>query len=193
MKRRRPIKLQGTGLVCAAALFLFPTIAGAAVIAKANNAVDLNLTNSWLGEVLPANTDVAVWNSTVTGPNVVNLGANQSWLGLKLLNPLGVMTIGNSPAATLTLGTNGVDMSGATTDLTMLCNVTLGTAQTWDVAAGRTNTVAGVIGGTSPATLTKAGAGTLILRNVTSYTGRTVIGAGTLALQTNGLLNSGII
>jgi autotransporter-associated beta strand protein len=81
----------------------------------------------------------------------------------------------NSDAGTLTLSTGGI--SGTH-------NLTFG-------GAGDT-TVSGVIG-TSTGTVTKDGAGTLTLSGANTYTGKTTVSAGTLALSTGVLLASGEI
>ena len=81
----------------------------------------------------------------------------------------------NSDAGTLTLSTGGI--SGTH-------NLTFG-------GAGDT-TVSGVIG-TSTGAVTKDGAGTLTLSGANTYTGKTTVSAGTLALSTGVLLASGEI
>ena len=113
----------------------FQTESGAATYSKANNTVNLNLTNSWATGVVTTNTDVGQWDSTVTVANTVSLGANLEWLGVKVVNPGGLVTlnVGN----TLTLDGSGVDLSAATQDLTANCDLALGASQSWTVASGR--------------------------------------------------------
>ena len=112
----------------------------AATRTKANNADALNLTSSWVGAAVPTSSDVARWDSTVTGDNTVSLGATTNWAGIEILNPGGLVTING--AFTLNLGASSIDMSSATTNLT-LSPTTLGfTAnQAWNLASGRTLTI----------------------------------------------------
>src|SRR3954453_8098421 len=78
-----------------------------ATFIKADNANDLNLTTAWVGGVAPGAADVAQWDSTVSGANTTLLGASLSWLGLKILNPGGLVTINTGNA--LTIGSAGID------------------------------------------------------------------------------------
>src|ERR1041384_7900204 len=117
-------------------------------IVKANNADALNLTTSWVGGVVPGNSDVAVWNSTVSDPNNTTntLGASTNWAGLKVLNPVASLTvITHGSGAVLTLGASGIDMSAASQSLTLSNATTLlgATAQSWRVGSGVTLALGG--------------------------------------------------
>jgi fibronectin-binding autotransporter adhesin len=71
----------------------------------------------------------------------------------------------------------------ATESFTLAANrgVTLGAADgTISTDSGKTLTVSGVINGTSGADLTKSGTGTLVLSGSNTYTGNTMVNAGTL-------------
>ncbi|MFN3409889.1 MAG: beta strand repeat-containing protein, partial [Limisphaerales bacterium] len=137
----------------------------AADISKADNADNLDLPTSWVGGVVPGNTDTAVWDSTVTGANTTVLDANLTWLGLRVTTPGGVVTINsNLTAATLTLGAGGMDLGSASQNLTFNPRVNLSADQTWNVGAGRSLTVNGPILG--PGRLTKVGPGTLFVVNL---------------------------
>lgn len=109
---------------------------------KANNTDNLNLSSSWSGGTIPNAGTVAGWTNTVTGANSVNLGANLSCLGIRILNPGGDVTLGG--ANTLRTDAFGIDMSAATADLT-LNNASLAlldfASTFWNVASGRTLTV----------------------------------------------------
>ena len=109
---------------------------------KANNTDNLNLASSWENGNIPAENHVAAWNNTVTGPNSVNLGADLRFLGIRMLDPGGNVTIGG--ANTLTTDMLGIDMNAATADLT-LNNACLALKDyacvAWSVADGRTLTV----------------------------------------------------
>src|SRR5438105_1437070 len=117
-------------LVVAGLLLVTPLLRAATII-KANNDDALNLNTSWVGGGVPTVDDVAQFDSTLTLAHSPNLGANTNWLGIKLTNPNGTVTIGNSPAATLTLLSSGIDMSGATANLMLQCGVNVGAGQTW--------------------------------------------------------------
>lgn len=128
----------------ALALAAISSSAWAADRFKQNNTTDLNLAGSW--DTLPTSSDVAVWNSTVTGANTVNLGANLDWAGIRIANPGGLVTIRHAAGQTLTLGASGIDMSAATQNLTLMAQATTNAAgtlaisanQTWNIASGRT-------------------------------------------------------
>lgn len=145
---------------------LFFTDANAVDRIKANNNNNLNLTSSWVGGALPDSRNMAVWTNTVVGANTAALGANMTWLGIRIADPGGIVTI--SPGHTLTLraGQTGtsIDMSAATQDLTIQSSLTLQTAvgQFWNIAAGRTLTLnTGTITRGTGATLNLQGAGTV--------------------------------
>ncbi len=117
-----------------------PGPASAADVIKANNTTALNDAGSWVSGGPPGTADVGVWDSTVTGANSVNLGGALSWQGIRIANPGGLVTINHSAATTLTLGSSGIDMSGATQNLTFGGNagLVIGANQTWNIASGRT-------------------------------------------------------
>ena len=130
-------------------------------INKANNASNLNLGASWVGGVAPGAGNVAVWDSTVTAANSVALGANTSWAGILVTNPGGAVSI--TTGNTLTLGSSGIDMSGASANLTISSGLTLGAGnQVWNVASGRTLTLnTGTFSRSAGATLNLQGSGTV--------------------------------
>jgi fibronectin-binding autotransporter adhesin len=154
-----------------------------AVITKDNNTTNLDQAGSWVGGVVPTNVDTALWDSTVVGANSTVLGSDQSWAGLRITNPGGLVTIG--AGNTLTLGAGGIDMASATQNLTLNNGVDLGAAQTWTVASGRTLTVGGVITDVSALlnALTKTGRGTLTLTSANTYGGPTNLLGGVTNLN----------
>jgi autotransporter-associated beta strand protein len=130
---------------------LVPTFAADRI--KQNNTTALNLAGSW--DTLPdsGGGDVGVWTNIVAGANASALGAGVvggvHWLGIRIANPGGLVTIGNTTTAAggdlfstttdvLTLGTSGIDMSAATQNLLINGNLTIGGNQTWTVANART-------------------------------------------------------
>lgn len=153
--------------------------AGATDRIKQNNTTALNLAGSW--DTLPGSGDVGVWNSTVAGANASALGAGVvggvSWQGIRIANPGGLATIGNTTTAAggdlvstttdvLTLGTSGIDLSAATQNLLINGNMTIGGNQTWTVANGRTlqistiNTKARITGSGNISLVNASGTGT---------------------------------
>src|SRR5207237_1564951 len=76
--------------------------------------------------------------------NTVSLGANLNFGEIQITNPGGPVTINAGNTLTLSgISGVGIDMSSATQNLTINCASTLGAAQTWTVASGRTLTVNG--------------------------------------------------
>ncbi|MHA3775160.1 beta strand repeat-containing protein [Verrucomicrobiota bacterium sgz303538] len=180
---RRPVISRSLHRICAGSIALFAGVAhGQTTISKANNQNDLSLATSWIGGSLPTPTDIALWDSNVTGSDSVVLGADLSWAGLRITNPGGPVTI--NAENTLTLGSSGIDMSVATQNLTLNNSVILGAAQSWNVGAGRTLTANGVVGDLGGFIgLIKTGTGTLTLTKANTYTGATTVNAGTLLLD----------
>nr|HPO37137.1 hypothetical protein [Kiritimatiellia bacterium] len=126
-------------------------------IVKADNTLPLNDPASWTGGVVPGDSNIAVWDSTVLGANTVTLGGALTWDGLRLANPGGTVTLQGADRLTLDGGAaTDLDLSLATQDLVLDLPVTLGGSQAADIAAGRSITVNGAasIGG-----LTKKGDG----------------------------------
>ena len=148
---------------------------------KANNTVNLNLTNSWTGGIVPSAIGLAIWDNTVQSPNgTVALGADLAFGGITITNPGVPVTI--SAGNTLTL--NGpIDLSVATADLTLNCSLVLGAAGVWTVTNSHTLTVGGAISG--PFGVSLQGAGTTILSGANTYSGATTVSAGILNLGNN--------
>jgi autotransporter-associated beta strand protein len=149
----------------------------AANITKANTSDALNVGTSWVGGVVPTAADVAVWDSTVTAANTNSiLGANTNWAGIKMLNPAGPITIlTNTGGGLLTLGSSGIDMSGASQGLTMSNNLALlaNTVQSWKVASGQTLSLQGAFTRNAGAILrfdTADGAGNVAIAGGTAST-----------------------
>jgi len=73
-------------VISGAATALYVTILStpAAVIQKADNVTDLNLPDSWSGNVVPGSGDIASWDSTVPSDNTASLVANTSYSGISI-------------------------------------------------------------------------------------------------------------
>jgi fibronectin-binding autotransporter adhesin len=134
---------------------------------------------------VPISNDRIVFNASSTA----NLSTNQNIAGLTGLsilvtNPAGAVSIGTTA---FTLGASGIDMSGATTDLTISSAITLSAAQSWNVASGATLTVSGAVtNGTGLLTVTGAGNTTVSGAIGSGAGGVTKSGAGTLVFSTSG-------
>ena len=145
-------------------------------------------TANWSTGAMPQSGDVAAFNSLSTNnlSTITLNGADRSVLGLQEATPGGDVMIGGSN--TLNIGTSGIDMSSSTNNLTLNCNVAIGSPQSWTVNAGTTLTVGGAISSTNG--LTKLGGGTLSLGSAT-ITGPTTIGAAPSTFGGMILLNNG--
>ena len=167
---------------CASWLAIFPlaAVGTAATIDKTNNTDGLNLGSSWVGATVPGSSDVARWSSVVAGANTVSLGADTNWLGIKVTNPGGAVTVNSGN--TLTLGGSGIDMSAATTNLTLNCGLTLLSNQAWNLNSPAALTLGGTVGGANVA-LSKAGSGTANLNSLNTISGSVAVNAGRLVIN----------
>ena len=112
-------------------------------------------------------------------------GANTYTGGTALTS--GTLVVGNDSA----LGTGALDMAAGTTlsfrnagNFTLANNITISGDPTFTPPAGTVQTLSGVIAdGSSPGTLDMAGAGTLVLSGINTYTGATNVNAGTLEVD----------
>jgi autotransporter-associated beta strand protein len=151
-------------------------------LSKANNANALNQTVSWSGGVIPTASQVARWDSTVTAARSPALGGNVSFKGIQVTNATGVQAINATTGSALTLGSQGIDLSTASTDLSISAVINLGEDQSWKVGAGRTLTIApgNLISNTGTSTLSLAGPGKIRLGNGSAHfsTGTLQIGGG---------------
>ena len=150
-----------------------------ATIVKADNSDPLNTGTSWVGGSVPGGAGIGTWNNTVSLANTTSaLGGNLTLGGIAIADPAGPITI--SAGNTLTLGglPLDIDMSAATQNLTVNCNLALGAANIWDVASTKTLTLGGIVSGSSDVTI--QGAGTTTLSGANTYTGSSTITGGTL-------------
>ena len=106
-----------------------------------------------------------------------NMDTNYSATGLTFSNNAGSFTIGTANSSTLTLTANGVVNNSANAQ-TLNVPITLPVAETFNAAAGDI-TISGAIAD-SGAGLTKSGNHVLTLSGNNTYTGPTLVNAGTL-------------
>lgn len=122
--------------------------AQAADIYKLNNTNDLNLGSSWLNGAVPGSADYGVWGTDL--PSTANstvLGANLTWLGIKVTSPGWVMiNAGN----TLAVGVGGLSVAGSGKGLQLFNTVLLNADQTWTLGGGnRPIILSGALRGTN--------------------------------------------
>jgi len=154
-----------------------------AEISRANNTTALNLTGAWSGGVVPGSGDLAVWGSDLTTSRSSVIGANLSFSGIRISTTNAsatLMTIGATTGANLTLGSDGITITGtSTSDLRINSGLIVGAAQTWSVGATRSLTITTTTGNfTGSSALTLTGAGTLIHGSL-----NTQFGTGPLTLE----------
>jgi hypothetical protein len=126
------------------------------------------------------------FSATGAGNFTNTLDAAFSIAGLNITNNVAsAVTINPGTGGTLTIGSGGIDVqTGAPTPVTINAPVTLGAAQTWNVAdAGVTLTLAGRLSGTGD--LTKAGLGAVAFTNANDYTANLTITNGVLTSSSN--------
>src|SRR5215469_8654334 len=119
-----------------------------APVVKANSYTSLTTGSDWVGGTAPGANNIAVWNSTASSPLAEPLGASTTWEGIQIVNPGGAITV-TADGNTLTngaigaVGLTGIDMSGASQNLTLGNNLVVNGVQNWNVAAGQTFTAGG--------------------------------------------------
>ena len=158
------------------------TITYPPIYQKDNNTDLLNVGSSWVGGSVPTSSDVATWDSIVTtAANATNtMGGDLTFAGITIANPVVAVNINAGNTLTLGAADTDIDLTTATQDLTLNCDLILGAANVWDVTTGRTLTVGGAVSGGFG--ITKQGAGTAILSGALSYSGATTVSAGKLVV-----------
>ncbi len=159
---------------------------------KANNTVNLDDVGSWAALTVPGPSDIALWDQTVTDANTTTIGNGVAFSGIRITNPIGDVAINAGTGGNLTLGSQGIDMSGATSDLALGAGVVLAANQTWAVG-GATLTSTGALSGTGK--ITKTGTGMFVLSGTSSaFSGGIAVNAGTLrASGSNSVWGTGTV
>ena len=173
----------------------------------------------WTGGANASWMNVTNWNTPLANPNINQRGNyNVIFNGQSIANLATVLNFTNNPAVSnnfavfsltvsnvpgpVSIGAtnllaiaSGIDLSGASQDLTITAPVYIGVAeggagpQFWTVTNTRTLSINGGVAGV--AALNLAGGGTVLLGGTNSYTGNTIINAGTLTISGSGSLGSG--
>lgn len=133
-------------------------------------------TGNWVAGRTPNAGRVVVFDGFTRTNFTVVLDANRSIAGIVVTEPSDVVTLASN---VLTLGADGIDMEMNSHSLTFDCRVNMAAAQAWDVGQWNLTANSMVGGGYS---ITKTGAGNLILNASNTYTGGTTIREGTLLI-----------
>lgn len=179
---KRPLN-QKSLTYAALAVILGAAQTHAADFYKANNADNLNLSSSWTNNAVPGGSDIAIWDSTVTGANTSSISNHFAVAGIQILNPGGPVTLNSSAGYWLTLNASGIDMSAATQDFTVgTTYINFASAADVNVAAERTLTLASETYFTG--NVNKIGDGLLKLTGIPAANGGGItISAGTFELN----------
>jgi fibronectin-binding autotransporter adhesin len=165
------------------------TLAGAIT---GSNSLKFNRSDpiTWGGDI-----GISGGSVTQTGPGTLTLSGNNTYSGPTIVTggTLVLSTLakfGNGTAISLSGGSTMQWASGSTADISAR-TVTLGSGgATLDVQSNNV-TIAGAIGNSGSGSLTKLGSGTLVLGGANTYTGATIVTAGTLQFSTLGNLGNG--
>ncbi len=180
--------------------------ASAAIINKASNTDNLDLTSSWTGGVVPGAADIAsfgtAWN--VATPNTLTIGSGVSLQGIALTGGTQFVTINAGTGGTLALGSSGIDFSGITNTrtLTLGSTVTLASDQVWRTGGAASNTAAqitasGVISGAGRLTVDGSSQGYVFLNAANTFSGGFTLNSGgavkvgSASVANNGVVTSG--
>lgn len=172
-------------MLCLGLLSLATGELRAATRTKANNADNLNLASSWTNGVVPGSADVALVDSTVTGPLSANLGASVSWNQINFANPGGDFIIAAGSQLTLSNNTPIIFGAGAA-NLTLDCDLFCAGAAFSTLPSapvGRTITYGGVIQGRDTTVTLGNSAGTLRLGNAGTVRIGTIVQASLSATK----------
>jgi autotransporter-associated beta strand protein len=157
-------------------------------VPKAPTGTDLTAGASWTGNAVPGSGNIALWSSGSLG-GALTMASSESWLGIS--ETAATADIAVTGAGTLTLGTNGIDMSAAANNLSWSTPITLGGAQSWNVISGKTLTVPGAVAINS--LLTINGTGTVSLSVSNNGAGGVALNSGTLTLGNASAAGTGTI
>lgn len=119
------------------------------------NSASWDTAENWVPKNIPTSFDAVIFDSSSTANLATVLNQDFDIAGLTLTTPSGPVSIGGT--SSLTLRGIGIDLSGATRNLTIDAPLVVGASQNWDIASGRTLSINGVVSGGSTITVTGAG------------------------------------
>ena len=151
-------------------------------VVKANNTLGLETPASWITNATPGESDQAVWDSTISGPNTSQVTMALSVAGLRLTNPGGDVSI--HADAKLSIGLAGIDLAGATRDLILSGWIEANEFSIWDIASNRKVRLNDGIKGVGG--ITKSGAGRLEFFGPHSFFGPLTVNAGEVVTTAGG-------
>ena len=156
----------------------------AQVLTKANNATTLNLAGSWVENTAPGSSNILRFNSTWTPANIA-MGGSLNVSGIQVTNvATGNGRISGTSGQTLTLGSDGIDMSTASGNFRIDPAIILSANQTWSVASGRIlNLAANGISGDFTAQVNGAGTLAFDASGTATYGSQLEVNASTLRIN----------
>jgi beta-glucanase (GH16 family) len=137
---------------------------------------------NWLSNMIPNSASDVVFSYLSVGNFSMSLGQDTTVHGLSIEEASPIAIGGN----TLTVGAGGIDMLSALNDAGIYSALVLSTAQSWNIASGRTLVVNTIVSGSGSVALT--GRGAVMLGGTNYCTGSTTISNGTLVV--NGVMTS---
>lgn len=154
-----------------------------------------NVAGNWTPSGVPnGQGQVAYFGSAITGPSTVTLDGTQT-VGTIAFNNANSYTIATGTGGSLVLdnGTKSPNLIASLGDHTISANVILNSNLSASITAGSVTISGTVSEGSAGKTITKSGAGALILSGANGYTGGTFIGAGTVQVGNNTALGTGSV
>jgi autotransporter-associated beta strand protein len=145
---------------------------------KAASGTDLTISSSWSSGTVPESTNIATWVPGSLGSGLI-LDEAASWQGIRISGAASDIAITGD--GSLTLGTDGINMSNSSVNMSIALPITMTTSSMWSVKSAKTLTAQKALSG-SDVRLTKSGDGTLILLGTNTYDGGTVVSNGTLQI-----------
>ena len=145
---------------------------------------DNTWTNSpnWLAGTVPGAGDAILFNNASTANLTTVLDQDFYVSAVTVVNPSGAVTI--SGANSLWVYGSGINLAGASQDLTVSAPVLMQADQIWNVTNTHTLNIIGGVSGSANLTVAGSGNGKVVLNSVASHAGNTTVASGTLLVNT---------
>ena len=140
---------------------------------KADNVLNLDQGDSWIGGEAPDAEAVAVFDGIFSGSAPLDTGSPMEVAGLRVTDGPAPVVIDNT--ATLTVGAFGIDLREATRDM-HVAQLAANASQSWSVAPGR-RLVLGAVSGSAGVSL--GGGGLVVMEGTDARSGSTSVLADT--------------